>query len=412
MGRQVFASLYHRDFRLLWLSEAGYAATEAIEMIGRNWILWEMTGSPLALGLMNFSRAIPRLVLGLYAGVLADRVDKRRLLFWAQAATMVSKFIMALLITTGWINIWHIFALAFLSGATMAFISPLRESMTPFLVPREELVNAISLTRGAGFILRMVVPGLAGVLIAFIGVDGIYYIAGAACFFVLYVIVRIRAPTRAVRTKYSTMWADVQAMISFVRSRPTMLRLLVLNLVPMFFAMSYFTLMPVFATDVLSMGVSGYGLLMGVSGVGAGVSALTLAARGRSASTGRTFLISTVVLGVMLLAFSLSHWPYVSLLLMAGVGMANMANRTLVQALLISMTPSSMYGRLMGIHMLDAAMVPLGGMLSGVLAQVYGAPLSLGVMASGVILFSLGIGLASPELRKLRGEVTPTPAIG
>ncbi len=381
-------------------------------MVGRNWFVWQMTGSPLLLGLMNFSRAFPRLVFGVYAGVLADRVDKRRVLFVAEGLTMVMKFAMAVLITTGWIKIWEVFALAFFSGVSMSFVGPSRQSMTPYLVPREELLNAVSLLRGAGYVLRMVVPAAAGVLIDIIGVDGVYYIAGVTYFFIIFTTWMIRMPTRAVREKATTAWADMRGMATYVAGHATILRLMLLSLVPMVFAMPYFTLLPIFATDVLNMGASGYGLLMGVSGVGAMVSAVALVTWGRSASNGWLLLASIAMLGGFLVAFSASHWLLLSLLLMVGVGLANMANRTLVQTLLLSQAPQEMYGRVMSIHMLDQALMPFGSLLAGSLADVYSAPIALGSMASVMIVLALVVGLSSPELMKLRPESRPTPVAG
>lgn len=409
---RALTSLQHRDFRFLFAGEAGHAVSESIEMMGRNWFLWQLSGSPLLLGLMNFSRAIPRLIFGVYAGVLADRLDKRWMLFISQALTMVLKFAMAILITTGWIEIWHVFALAFLSGLTMSFVAPARESMTPYLVPRSDLLNAISLNRGVGYVLRMLVPAAAGVLIEIIGVDGIYYIAGVTYFFILFATWRIRTSTKAVREKATTAWADVKGIVGYVSGHPTLFRLLLLSLVPMVFAMPYFTLLPIFATDVLNIGASGYGLLMGVSGVGATVSAVALAVMGRSRGNGWLLLIAIAALGVFLVAFSASRWLPLSLVFMVGVGLANMANRTLVQTLLLSQSPQEMYGRVMSIHMLDMALMPFGSVLAGALADVYSAPVALASMSAVVIVLALGVGLTSPGLMKLHPESRPSPASG
>jgi len=280
------------------------------------------------------------------------------------------------------------------------------------LVPREQLLNAISLNRGAGYVLRMLTPAVAGVLIEVIGVDGIYYIAGASYIFVLYTTWQIRTPTRATRERRTSVWSDILGGLGYVWSRPTIFRLLLLSLVPMVFAMPYFTLLPIFATDVLDIGASGYGLLMGASGVGALASAVALASLGHSGNRGWLLLISIGSLGGLLAAFSASHWVYLSLLLMVGVGLANMANRTLVQTLLLGLSPPEMYGRVMGIHLLDMALLPFGSVLAGALADIYSAPVALSLMASVVVLLATGMGLTSPELRRLRLGVRPEAGAG
>jgi predicted MFS family arabinose efflux permease len=370
-------------------------------MLARNWFLWELTGSPLLLGLMNFSRAIPRLAFGLFAGVLADRVDKRIILLTAQTFALALKLTMAILITTEAIEVWHILALAFLTGSAMSFISPSRESMTPQLVPQECLVNAISLNRVATHVLRMLTPAVAGVLIVFIDVDGVYYLAAGVYGFILFTTWRMRTPTLVPREKRTTVWGDARGAMSYIGRRPTILQLLMLSLLPMLFGMPYFTLLPIFATEVLQVGPSGYGLIMGVSGVGALAAAMVLAAAGDRATTGWLLLLSIAMFGGFLVAFSFSPWLALSLVLMVGVGVTSMVHRTIVQTLLLHLTPQEMYGRIMAIHMLDQALMPFGSVAAGALAGAYGAPVALSLLASVCVFVAIAVGGLSPRMRHL-----------
>ncbi len=408
----VFSSLRYRAYLWLWLALSGYSISESIEWMGRNWLLWQMTGSPLLLGLMNLARSVPRLIFGLVGGVMADRVDKRQLLLYCQVTMVVLKLAMALLIWAGRVEVWHVFALAVLTGLTMSVIAPTRESITPYLVPREELVGAVSLNRVAQFLLFLLTPVAAGPASLVIGIGGIYFVAAVVNAVVVYFSWKLpRLPPEKSRAATS-WWGDLTGGLHYVASHGTMLRLMILSLVPMVFAFPYQTLLPVFADNVFHIGVSGYGFLLGAAGLGAVVGMGALGLLGNYKKQGTVVLVSITAFGVLLLAFAASGWLPLSLVLMVGVGTAGFVYRTVTVTLMYGLTPPEMYGRVMSILMLDFALMSFGSTLAGALANSYGAPTALAIMASVVVVLAVGMGLASPQLRQLRSEARRKPAGG
>lgn len=408
---RTFAALGYRGYMWLWLAVAGYSISESIEWMGRNWLLWQMTSSPFLLGLMNLARAVPRLVFGLVGGVLADRLDKRRLLLYSQATMMMLKFLMAALILSGWIEVWHVFALAVGLGLTMAVLAPTRESITPSLVPKDQLLSAVTLNRIASFVLFLLTPAAAGPASEVIGIGGIYLVSALINVVVVYFTWKLPKVASA-RVGTASWWGDMVGGIRYVVSHGTVLRLVILSLVPMVFAMPYQTMLPVFADRVLHVGVSGYGLLMGAVGIGSVGGMLLLVPLGNLRQQGKVVVGCIVALGLLLVVFAASPWVAASLALMVGVGAASFVYRTMTVTLMYSLSPPEMYGRVMSILLLDFALMSFGSTLAGALADSYGAPMAVASMAVITVVLGLGVGLGSAQIRKLRSEAKPRPAAG
>ncbi len=233
----AFASWQYRDFRLLWAGQFGFSGAMWAEAVARNWLAWDLTHSALFLALVNLCRAFPMIGAGLFAGVIADRSDRKRVLLGTQAAALVLAAIMAVLVITKVIQPWHVLVTAAFFGATMAFNQPSRTSLVPDLVPKESLMNAISLNQVAINISRVGGPALAGLLIGWFAVGGAYLMEVVLLSLVMLVTVTMTIPKALPKTKKSTMWDELLEGFRYVRSRKIVMSVLLLTLIPMFFAM-------------------------------------------------------------------------------------------------------------------------------------------------------------------------------
>ena len=184
----TFRGLRHRNFRLWFFGQLTSLVGTWMQTIAQNWLVYELTGSARDLGIVNFVGAIPLVPLTLYAGAIADRFEKRKVIFWCQAAMMVLAFLLAALCWTGTVRFWHVLLLAFLLGAVQALDTPARQAFVVELVGKEDLSNAIALNSGAFHAARVLGPAAAGVLIAVSGVAGAFFINGASFLAVLFAL--------------------------------------------------------------------------------------------------------------------------------------------------------------------------------------------------------------------------------
>ncbi|MBI4301192.1 MAG: MFS transporter [Chloroflexi bacterium] len=410
--RQTFSSLGYRDFRLLWIGMLGHSGSLWMEAIARNWLIWEMTHSGVLLGVVNLMRAIPMLTIGPLAGVLADRLDKRRLLLISQMVTLITKLVLAVLITTGLVEVWHVLATAFVAAIAMSFNQPARQSLIPSLVGKETLMNAVALNSAAMNFTRILGPSVAGALIPLVGVDGAYYFAATVYIGVLVVTFLMKVPANSYsQGKATSLWGDMAVGFRFVGRQRTILSLLILSLVPMVFGMPYMSLLPIFADKVLNIGVSGYGILQSATGAGALLGSLTMASRGDVRRQGWVTLGAVFFFGASLVVFSTSLWLPLSLLAVAVAGYMNMVFRATTNASLLTRTPPSLQGRVMSLYLLDSGLMPLGSVAAGTMADAFNAPFALGIMGSVVVVLALCTAALVPSVRRLEASA-PISEIG
>ena len=398
---RLFRSLHNRDYRLLWIGQLGHSASMWVETVARSWLIWQLTGSATLLAVVNLLRALPMLLFGLLAGVAADRFDKRRILIICQTVTLTNYLVIAMLITTGAIEVWHILLSAFLMGTSMAFNQPTRTSLVPSLVGKDELQNAVALNSAAMNVTPIVGPAVAGALIAPLGIGGVYYTSAGVYVLTLVATIMMRVPPVIVRVGRTSLKTDIGETFRYVYKTKPVLVLVLLALVPMVFGMPYMTLMPIFADRVLHVGASGFGWLQSASGVGALLVILLIATMRKIPRKGLFTLISIFGFGAFLMVFSQSAWFPLSLVIMAFVGFTSTVSRVLINISLLEIAPPEMHGRVMSVYMLDRGLVPLGTMIVGPLADVIGAPLALLAMSSVCMLLPLFMGIGVPMTRRI-----------
>jgi MFS family permease len=396
-----FDALQVRDFRLFWFGLVVSNVGTWMQMIGQGWLVLQLTGSPFWLGLVAFCRAVPVLTFSLFAGVVADRVDRRRLLLTTQAIVGGLSLLLAVLTSLGIVTVWQIMTIASLSASVMSFDMPARQAMVPDLVGKDRLMNAVGLNSAAFNAAAVIGPSLAGVLIGAIGVAGCFYLNAVSFLATIAALVVIRAPGKG-GAKRGAMWDKLTEGLRYIRGHRVVFALFALVAVPSLFGRPYQQLMPVFARDVLGGGPRLYGLLMAASGAGALLGALATASLGAFGRKGPILIGSTIAFGLALIGFALSGHiaPSLGLLVLAGGGSTLYMGA--VNTLLQTTVPDEFRGRIMSVYSLIlGGFMPLGGMLLGAAASLAGS-VSLVVAAGGALsaLCALVAAVAVPGLRR------------
>jgi MFS family permease len=403
---QTFSALRHRNYRLYWFGMLVAVTGLQVQMVAQAWLVYDITGSTALLGLTGLMQAVPTLALTLFGGVLADRVDRRRLIMFTQAASGLLLFLLATLTLTGTVEVWHIFAIAFCTGSISAFDQPARMALVPHLVEREDLMNAVAMGSMVWQSSRIVGPSLAGLLIGLFGVSACFYLTTIGMLVMVLALAAVRIPPVAPPERKPQMLRDLREGVGYVARSPIFSVLMGMTFFNSVFGMSYATMMAVFARDVLDSGSSGYGFLLGITGVGALIGTTTVASLGDVRSKGPMLLGGAFLFGLLIVLFSLSRIYALSLGLLFAMGAMNSIYMTTVNTQLQVLVPDELRGRVMSIYSMTWSLMPLGGFLSGALAARFadpslGAPVAVGLGGALVALMAVAVALTVPRVRSL-----------
>jgi len=397
----MFSSLSVKYFRIYWLGMFVSLVGTWIQTVAQSWLVFQLTNSAFLLGVVGFLGTIPIFVLSLFGGVLADRVNKRNILIFTQAAFMLSAFLLAGLTQFKFITPLQIMLIALSNGVIMAFDAPARQSIVVELAGKEHLFNAVVLNSVAFNSSRIIGPAIAGVLISMIGMSGCFYLNGISFFAVIIALFYIKFSKNTSRNSNSA-FRDIKEGLIFVRGKRLILALMSVVAAMSLFGVSYIILMPVFASHVLGVGVKGLGILMSSTGLGALVGALGLAKLGDFKFKGRLLVWSVFLFSVSLAVFSLSQDYFLSIFALICIGGSSVIPIALVNTLLQINVPDEFRGRVMSLFMITfAGIVPFGNLISGSLAQSWGVSAALlfcGLLC--LVLFTL-INFFFPGLKRL-----------
>lgn len=406
---RTFESLAIRDFRLLWAGQVTTSLGQWMDQTARSWLIFDITHSPLQLGFISAARGIPMLIFAIAAGVAADRWGRKPQLIIAQVVNAILNAVLATLVITGNIQVWHIYVTAVLAGTVQAFQQPARQALINDLVGEKHLMNAIALNSAAVNTSRSIGPAICGVLIHFLGVDISYYVQAAMYAFATVWTVQIRAPeihfspaeNGAARPSFLS---SAQEGFSFLGTKKIILSLMILGLAPIFLGAPFTSLMPLFAIDVLHGNSVTQGWLLATFGIGAVVGALVLASLGRRQGNGNIMVVGAIGFGASLVFFALSPVLGISVAATFLAGVCNSSYTSQAQSIIQMLTPAKLRGRVMGIYFLNRGLMPLGSMVMGTLAATLGGPLAVTIMGAACVIVAFSITLIVPELWKLRAS--------
>jgi MFS family permease len=379
-SHSAFAALRHRDFRLLWLGQIVSVTGSQMQFVAINWHVYLLTKSPFALGLVGLFRGVPIILCSLAGGVVADAVDRKRLMIVTQLVMLACAALLTLVTLRGLESVWPIYVLSAFASAATAFDTPARQSMMPTLVPVEDFPNAVSLAVIVFNVATIAGPAIAGFLLAESGPAVIYGLNALSFVAVIAALVAMTAsgkPDVQRERKDALSLEALKEGLQFVWRTPIIVQTMTLDFAATFFA-SATLLLPVFAQERLHVGARGYGFLAAAPAVGSVLTALVLARMGTLRKQGRLVVASVAVFGVATAAFGVSTVYWLSLLMLALTGAADTVSTVLRQTIRQLVTPNHLRGRMTSINMMFFMGGPqLGELEAGSLAALIGAPLSV-----------------------------------
>ena len=423
---RMFASLSNPHFRLFMAAMMGQMGAMNMQMVARAWFMYELTDSAALLGAVSLANGLPLLLLSLYGGVIADRVPKKHVLMVGQSASAVLALGVAVLISTGLIN-WQLLIVAsVLQGMIMALMMPSRQAVIPELVGERGLTNAVALNTAGMNLNRLTAPGIAGLMIAIIGIESVYYVMTVlyivATFFAMFLPI-----TGTTALAGGNAVDNVKEGIRYIKDSPVLPALLIVTLVSVVLSMPYMHLLPIFTKDILTLEAEGLawmtgipligglleplpdlfekssfrlGTLMTISGLGALAGSLFIAALPAD-RRGMYFLGSLMLSAVTLLAFSMSPWYFLTVVLVIPLGLGQAGRMALSNALVQANADDAHRGRVMSVYMMEFGVTNFGIFLIAILADYVGVQWAIGGGAALLGLITLYFYMKTPNVRNL-----------
>jgi len=403
--RQALGSLRYSDYRLVWMTSILSSGARWIQQISLGWLAFDLTGSPVLLGSIIFVYQAPSIVLSPLVGVLVDRVDRRQLLIISQLAMAVMAMLLAVDIALGYVETWHLYIFAAISGVESTIIHVVRQALIPSVVPKEALMNAIALNSAALTSTRIFGPALAGLLIVALGVEGNFILQAVLLTGVALAAfpLRIRPPEResGEHAGGGGLWQEIAVGLRFIWGISTLRVLFIVQFIMMFIAMPFSNFLPVWAADVLALDADGLGILYSAAGIGALIGTMSLATAGNIQRKGLLLFAVSVGMALALLGLGASSVLPASLVFLALLGAMQSVffavNMTLVQ----SRVPDGLQGRVMSIYNVGHSMIAMGTLTMGFIVAALDVQTVVAGMGMIVIALVVVCFVSVPSLRRV-----------
>ena len=406
MSIHVPPSLYHRKFRLLWVGMMISIAGTQMQTWALLWHIRTLTDQPIALGGVGLARILPVIVFSLIGGAMADVVNRRKVLFITQNVMALSALALALLTLSGHIDLWHIYLLTAIQALAVAFDTPARQSLVPNLVPSRDLPNAFSMNSIAYQTGSIVGPALSGLAIAYLGQASAYLLNAVSYMAVIVALILMGQVKQQIQPEHHAP-VSLEAIsegVRFILGHPIILSTMILDFFATFFS-SANTLMPIFARDILHVGVVEYGWLSSAQSIGAVTAALILSQYNEIRRQGPIFLVAVVLFGMATISFGLSTTFVAAMLALVIVGAADSVSTIIRNTIRQLQTPDYIRGRMVSVNQIFFMGGPqLGEVEAGTVAQFFGAPLAVISGGIGCILAVGWVVWRWPQLRRYNGD--------
>jgi MFS family permease len=388
-----FAALRHRNFTLIWSGLIVSNVGTWMQNVAQGWLVLQLTNSPLWLGLLGLSFALPMIFLPLVGGAVVDRVHRIRLLYFTQTSLMLVAFALAALTWLGLVSVWHILVASFLGAALLAFDNPARQALVPDLVPPRDLLNALSLNSATYNGAALVGPALAGALLGPFGAAALFFLNGVTYLAVIIALMAMREVRTHSGGKGVPIGESMTTGLVFAWRDRLILSLLGLSALAAIFGRSYQNLLPIFSRDIWHGGAEGYGLLLSAAGAGALVGAFGLAAFKQVTRQGTLMILNGFAFSLSIIAFAASPSLAFGIVLLFVAGVTSTVLGTIIATFIQVATPNELRGRVMSLYAITLIGLPsLGALGSGASAELLGgipgAPRAvlLGAAIMGVLL--------------------------
>jgi MFS family permease len=398
---QAVRALRNPNFRLFWSGNFLSNIGTWMQNVAQGWLVLTLTNSAFWLGVVGFAGSIPFLAFTLFGGVIADRVNKRRLLLITQTVMMLLAFLLAALAWLKIITVWEVAAIAFLNGVAMSMNAPSYQALVPKLVKREDLTNAIALNSAQFNMSRILGPTLGGYAMVLFGVAGNFFLNGVSFLAVLFALTRLRYPDERL-SRHESMWSSLRAGFAYVRSERQMLMLVWMTVAVSLFGIPFLTFIPYFAKVQLNAGESGLGWLLAASGFGAVLGAMSIAVLGIIRRRGIVLTATGVVFFTAIIGFCYSQKLALSECLAFLEGFSGILMISCFNVSIQHLSSDEMRGRVMSIYTTSfLGLPPLGALLAGELSRHIPTGHALAMMAAIPLLAFIGFYMFSRPLREL-----------
>ena len=404
-----FAALRGPQFRRYWFGSAASVGAFQLLIMGQGWLVFELSGSPLQLGFLGAASSIPTIIASLAGGVVADRVDRRRMLITTSVLTACLLALLAALDGTDTVAVWHVLVIAGAIALVVGFDFPARMAFFPSLIKRDHMMSAVALNSMLWQGTRMFLPALGGVIIA-LSDTWVIFALGAAGFATMSGVMASFAPVREAQAPVGPSGREFLGGLRFIAAERLFLVLILLTYATTFFGISYVQLMPAFAR-MLGVDETGFGLILSATGVGSVTGTLIVATLQRSRRLGGLMLASLGGAALAFLAFNAcvaflsSHPLGYPFALACSVLAAMCTSMFLVSSMTVMQlaVPDRLRGRVMGIHGICFSLIPLGGLLGGAVANATSPPVAAALNAALLGLVVVLVAATQPSVRRLRG---------
>jgi predicted MFS family arabinose efflux permease len=387
---QTFSALHYRDFRILWFGAFTSTIGTFMQTFAQAWLVYSMTDSAFLLGVDGFLSTGPMLIFSLFGGVIADRVERKKIMLLSQYLQMAFALVLALLIFIHQIKVWHIFVMSFLTGSIQSFSGPAYASLLPLLVDRKDVPNAIAMNSMQFNLARVLGPAIGGVVFALWGAASCFTLNGISFIAVIIAYTIIRIPPVHEQSRQTGILSEMSEGFRFVIKKRSLLMLTFLAFVGTFLGMPLFTMLPVVAKDVFGLGPRGLSIMQADYGVGSVIGAIFVASSSYAAKKGKIALWLQLMFAVCLAFFGLSRNLPSSLIIAFVAGACIVGVVSLYSSLVQLMISDSMRGRVMSIFMLAfRGGMPLGNLTAGYVAQRWSISFALGI--NGAVLAAVAL---------------------
>lgn len=400
---RTFSSLRSKDFQLLWVGNIFEHMALWLQLISLSWLVWSLTGSALLSGLAAGLRGLPTLVIGPWAGVIADRMDRRHLVITAQAVHTGMSIFFAILVASGAVQVWHAMLYAVLSGVCFGFIMPARQALIVNTVPPEDRANAFALSAMTVTSNRLIGGILGGLLITTVGIQWNFFVEGAAYLVTGLLLIPMRTPYQETSTaRESSVLTNLKDGFVYIwKDNRIILHLMVMNFILNMAFIPIPALLPAYTTAVLHSEANVGGYLLAAQGVGGVTATVLIASLGFVIKKGALALVALAVGSTAILILAQSPWLLLSLAMLALLGVCQTSFIVTNQVLVQAMVPDTLRGRVTSLYMLEFGLGPLAILLIGLLMDIYSVSGALTIVASVSLASALWFLLAFRQVRNL-----------
>lgn len=384
-------ALRYRDFRLFTLGYFPAETGEYIHFVVQNWLAWELTHSAFYLGLLGFFEFAPRFIFGPIGGVIADRMDRLKLLILSRVANLIQSLTFAFLVFSDLLEFWHIVVLVIFMAIVSSFSTAAQQVVVVTLVPQEGVVSALALHSATHNLTKVIGPSIGGVLLTLVGPGPCLLIQALTITVMLATLFKMQPPAIPPKMMKGDWFKDIAEGVGYLRQNRRVFATILTTYSNGFFGISYAQFLPYFAQEVLQVGPSGYGLLVSAPGVGAVLISFFLSTHTRLSGMRRLLVGASLIYALAIFLFAISPFLALSMVLLAVIGSMQMSYRVLARAIIQEEIPPHLLGRAMSLFFLDRGFGSLGAVTIGSVAALVPVPIAVAASAIACGLVSWAV---------------------